>query len=479
MCALLGLLYALPASASVVVPTNGMVIKESTTFASGTYNLPDGVSIAADNVVLDFGGATLVGTNFTGVGVSCKGYSGVTMFNGTLTNYYYGMKFVDSDDLTMTFMNASVNWRDPKAFVWPNPPWLNINVTPKDYGDRTNLGGGLWLENVSRAKITYVWLTYQENGIDGFGVTDSLFHRLQVSNNTGWGIHLYQSSYNNITYTEGVNVTRGRGHYTCDTAGLLLNCGCHHNLVHNCGFMYSGDNVWVTGNGKDGCCPSNYNIIRDNLLPGSPNNAIECTWGQGNVIYQNGLNNSNYGIWAGYSWGNTVISGNMIGGSVTAGIAIDHGLNNVIENNYIGDGDVGVQLFTDEQIHFPLKEYPCLALPDRRHSSGYMIRGNAFVNNAGPGLSLVNTTSSLIYNNLFVAGSGPTATEEGVTDGNKWNIGKTDGPNTVGGPFIAGNYWSNYKGTDTSGDGIGDTDVPYTNGGKLALPGDKMPLVMP
>jgi PKD repeat protein len=60
---------------------------------------------------------------------------------------------------------------------------------------------------------------------------------------------------------------------------------------------------------------------------------------------------------------------------------------------------------------------------------------------------------------------------------NQYNITKTPGINIIGGAYLGGNYWSDYVGSDTDGDYLGDDFLPHNSSGKIISGGDMHPLV--
>jgi parallel beta-helix repeat protein len=83
--------------------------------------------------------------------------------------------------------------------------------------------------------------------------------------------------------------------------------------------------------------------------------------------------------------------------------------------------------------------------------------------------------NSTIYNNYF--NNIPETDAFSAASGTCWNITPTPGTNIIGGPWIAGNFWSGYNGNDTDLDGLGDTLVPFDLNGKIHENGDYHPLL--
>jgi len=184
------------------------------------------------------------------------------------------------------------------------------------------------------------------------------------------------------------------------------------------------------------------------------NHGIVVDGGSGNLVKKNTIRNCQNGIWLGYpnpTTGNN-IENNAISSTIRAAIDVNDGSgDNVFAFNHIWDGSTGMYIS---------------GAANGVHEN--IVSGCSYL-----GIELLAGASNCwVYNNVF-RDNNRQAEDNGT--GNHWNKPKTAvAANIVGGPYLGGNYWDNYTGSDTDGDKLGDTPFPISG---TAGSSDNLPLI--
>ena len=294
------------------------------------------IEIAAAGIELDLNGSVLDGEDSLNTGIYLHDCESVTIKNGVIKGFYYGIRAVNVGKLTIQDCVISDN-HNPK-----DRGWLSDTNNPVEEG----FGGGIHLLRVAESLIAGNLLHNNFNGISLVRSEGNRILKNDASYSGNIGIHLLASSHNTIQDNRADHCIRFAGRFWCDTAdsaGILLEEYSHHNRVLGNSMRYSGDGFFIRANNNHAC---NHNFITGNDGSYSPNNAFEAVFSEHNVFEKNIADFSNYGFWLGYSR-NTTVKDNQIGSNRFDGIAIEYGQQNNIGNNRIEGNRNGIRLWRD------------------------------------------------------------------------------------------------------------------------------------
>ncbi|MEO8633827.1 MAG: NosD domain-containing protein [Gemmatimonadales bacterium] len=403
----------------------GTVVTGDVKICPGRYRVPDRAErgvlvVAGSSTRIDLTGVTLesgdtIPSEFVGIGIVSRGADSITIRGGRVRGFRQGIRLEGGRGHRISGIDLSGS-RAQRLRSTPErydeADWLDIFST-----DSTEAyGGALLLVRTTGAQVTGVVARGSQNGIGLMATRDALIADNDVSGNSGWGIHLWQSARNTILRNRADHSVRCEGRTYrrgCDSAALLLRHESDSNFVADNNLRTSGDGFFLSGQ-RGNVGPSIGNLVIRNDATGAFHNAFESTFSSWNIFLENRADSSDYGFWLGYSRGN-VVRGNIIIGSRTTAIAVEHGGENEIGGNTIIGAMRGIHLFTRTDGDDP--------------STDYRVDDNTIAK-VGQGIVLEHTTKVKLRGNLF----------DGVEDGLVVDSAGADAVVT-GNVFLSARHW--------------------------------------
>ncbi len=397
-----------------------------------------------------------------------------------LSSYYSPGWGIFADGIRIRNTDAHFIMRNCCIHGRPGPEQTNYTGTPMSYGihfdDVTNgavegciisdtRNQGALVEGGSNITIRNSRFINNSDGFFGsiviYRSTNISFKSNFLEKNNGFSIEFQESRecvVENNTMFKGTN------------DGVLLFCSSNISVTGNTISEHGGTGIALSSSSNNKIVGNtifnnNYGILvyRYHDIDGE-----DYGFSDDNVIVGNTVHGNSGGGICCYVAANTTISENTVSNNNYTGIHIaicekaEISGNHIVSNN--GDGlHIAGSYITIKRNKVVNNSYAGIRILDH---SGILTTDDGFV------YDYCSTDGNIIHDNYFENERNFLISNEGVLKEVFWNLTPTPGKNIIGGNIIAGNYWSDYKGADKNGDGIGDTDLPYG-------PGDYAPLVKP
>lgn len=354
--------------------------------------------------------------------------------------------------------------------------WSNNNDVERNIALLDNIG----LFMFQSGGNTVVANTVSKNNNEGMelSISDNNGIRDNIVNENGnYGIHAYSSKLNQLK--NNTLLSNGVGVYLdWSTSNDIINNRVNLSKINGIALVYASDSNNVSsntantnGNISIKVSSSKNNMIENNIAMYS-DIGIFLDWSKNNFIRKNTANNNDiHGISLEWFSDNNRITDNKASNNIV-GLSFMWSSNNIAENNTLTQNNLSTNLewsSNNNILRNNTMRSNNYGASVSWSSENNTLTGNWIDSNALLGLYLRDSDTNLIYNN-YIANSN----NAWDNSANKWNISKTAGTNIIGGPYLGGNFWSDYSGKDLDGDRLGDTNLPYNN--NITVGGDYRPL---
>ncbi len=404
-------------------------------------------TVAADNVTLDCQGFPIEYANASsGYGVSVTGYNTTVIKNCNFLKQNQNVQFSSAIYANLAnnsiFLNNTINSTGNYSFGIQLTVSNFTNVTSNSLNISGNFSYGIGLGRSNRNNITQnIIRTGGGNEVYGVNLTTSSFNFLLGNNVTTNGTGTIGNNHGfNLIKSTGGNVINNN---TVVTYGVGNNYGFNVQNANN----NSLNNNTIT---TQGTSSGNMGIS----LNAASNNTIT-----NNKINTFGINGNDYGIELVANAQKNVISNNTInakGYSGSHGIFVSGSSNNVIFGNAIStnstnDADASHGIYLSLSSNSNTVSYNAIIV-NTTLSAGLAIstgNNNMIANNSlkvhstGFGVQFVNlVTGNIFYNNIF----NTTARHVNIADNlslNNFSVSTYSGTNIIGGSLIGGNFYDN------------------------------------
>lgn len=343
------------------------------------------ITIVGDDIVVDFGGATLRGSSpdtlpdqRKGTGILVSGRN-IVVRNLSIRGYRNGIVARGCPGLVLEGIDASHQWKQHLASTPEREDlsdWMSFHQN--DHDEWLGHGAAFHLIDCDEFRVRDCRATGGQSGLFLTRSDRGEVVACDFSFLSALGIALYRSSRNRILHNKIDWCVRGYSHGVYnrgqDSAGILVyeqsssNLFAYNSVTHGGDgfFLWAGQSTMDTGRG--GC---DDNVLYANDFSHAPTNGIEATFSR-NAFVHNLVLECWHGIWGGYSHG-TAIVGNVFGGNAEA-IAIEHGRDIRIEANRFLADRTAVNLWRNE------RQDPNWAYVRKHDTSSrdYRIEGNTF-----------------------------------------------------------------------------------------------------